>query len=146
MRREDMREGQRVRIAREIEIYPIGIFPAGLTGRIGIVEPDSLDVVTHVRLDKHVEALDDWSNELQVWRIEREDEGACTADNFELIETPNRYRVTVLEHVHHEFEVAAACEEDAIQEAHWQVTEHKSPLAGKEVVLVDVTEVEEVKR
>jgi hypothetical protein len=55
-----------------------------------------------------------------------------------------KYRVTVLEHINHNFVLDAACEEDAMQEARWRVVKGKAPLVGKEVVFVEVTEVEEV--
>jgi hypothetical protein len=75
--------GARVRLTRDIELYPIGIFPAGLTGVVTDVQPDSPDVIAQVKLDETFPELEEWDNCLQVSRVERSGEGACTTADFE---------------------------------------------------------------
>ena len=83
MNAHDFTVGQRVRIvAASIAIFDLGTFPAGLTGTVVAATPDAaaFEAVASVRLDKHFAELNDWQNELMVFRPE---DGECTAADFE---------------------------------------------------------------
>lgn len=60
--------GRRVRLLRAQEVYPTGIFEAGLTGTIASVQPDLIAV----KLDRYSEELDEWRNELHWYRDDLE--------------------------------------------------------------------------
>ena len=70
-----MTHGLRVRIARDLDISPTGIFPAGLTGRVVAVNPDEPllradgygRIFARVVLDHHFPELDEWENAIDVW-------------------------------------------------------------------------------
>jgi hypothetical protein len=59
-------EGSRVRLKREIENFPSGIFPAGLTGML-VKIGESGDY--WVKLDQHFPNLDAWGNHVQLWDL-----------------------------------------------------------------------------
>jgi hypothetical protein len=59
-----LREGSRVRLKRNVESFPSGIFPAGLTGTLVKIGTDG---DYWVRLDQHFPNLEAWNNELQLW-------------------------------------------------------------------------------
>lgn len=85
--------GARVRLTREVDIYPIDIFPAGLLGTVADVSRDR-QVVAMVRLDRHYDGLDEWQNALQVYADP--DESTCTPDAWEafapgLVREPVRF-------------------------------------------------------
>jgi hypothetical protein len=71
-------EGTRVRLKETIDIYPIGVFDAGLTGTVVYLDPTG---VSAVRLDTHFPALNEWDNELQIWR-----NGSDEGPTWELLE------------------------------------------------------------
>ena len=60
--------GRRVRLTRPQEVYPTGIFEAGLTGTVASVQPDLIAV----KLDRYREELDEWRNELHWYRDDLE--------------------------------------------------------------------------
>jgi hypothetical protein len=67
----------RVRLAREVDNYPTGVFPAGETGTVTRVDDDC----TWVRLDRAFPELVEWGNELQVMEHD--------ADSLTDISTPD---------------------------------------------------------
>lgn len=78
--------GDRVRVVSDIEIFPIGIFPCGVTGWVSNVDPNAEGLVAHVKLDTSFPSLETWDNELQVWRDNTVDSGcACTISMFEVL-------------------------------------------------------------
>ena len=78
--------GTRVRIVRDIELYPLNIYHPGMTGVISDeVMSGSGGVLRHVRLDKLCPELDEWDNQLQVNDPLREDAGVCTPDAWEVL-------------------------------------------------------------
>ena len=88
MEDQDMIEGLRVKIVEDIEIFPIGIFPVGLTGVVTERMDDPTDiqpsVLCLVKLDRHFDILNGWDNSLQVLYT-GEECGVCTPENFEPI-------------------------------------------------------------
>lgn len=84
MKPADLQDGQRVRIVRPIEIYPIAIFGPGLTGTVEDVDLTSRDVIAHVRLDNSFDGLAEWGNRLQVW-ADGSQGANCTPDAFEAL-------------------------------------------------------------
>lgn len=83
MTRSEFTVGARVKICRDVEIFPIGIFRAGLLGTVtdydSDVPPDwGWDLIGHVRLDEHRPELAAWDNNLQVWG----NDASCTLSNF----------------------------------------------------------------
>ena len=54
---------QRVRLATDFDLFPVGIFPAGLTGTVTSIDDNYLAMVT---LDQYFPALKEWDNALQV--------------------------------------------------------------------------------
>ena len=83
LRQDQVANGVRVRIVRTIEIFPIDIFPVGLTGTMVDVD-HTAQVIAHVQLDDRRACLNVWDNRLQVHV--NADEGAdCTLDAFEVI-------------------------------------------------------------
>lgn len=79
--------GDRVRTTDTIEIFPIDIFPAGLTGTVTEIDPDpDAGIVALVTLDEHHDGLTEWHNALQVWRDNGEGSD-CTIAKFERIES-----------------------------------------------------------
>lgn len=85
MKLSDMQEGARVRLAEVVELYPIGIFPVGLTGTVVATElhcPDRPSV--EVKLDQYHEDLAEWDNCLFVYGDGGEEsEDECTAAKWE---------------------------------------------------------------
>lgn len=81
----EMTEGRRVRLAKTVDIYPCGIFDAGITGTVvEVSEPDALgEILLHVRLDEHRKELNEWDNKLQVYHGVIEE---CTPGDFEPID------------------------------------------------------------
>jgi hypothetical protein len=75
--------GQRVRLIRDVEVYPIDIFRAGLTGTVTDFNP-GMRPIMHVKLDRHFGGLKDWDNELQVWP-DGHDGSNSTLDAFEKV-------------------------------------------------------------
>jgi hypothetical protein len=76
--------GQRVRSTGVIDIYPLNVWPVGTTGtvvEVGTCAP----LAMHVKLDDHFDVLDEWSNELQVWPIDRPEGGNCNVSHWEAI-------------------------------------------------------------
>lgn len=65
-------EGQRVRLAREIERYPHYVAPAGAEGTVTKNDKDLIAV----RLDDQLEGAEEWDNEVQWY------EGMYVNDNF----------------------------------------------------------------
>jgi len=52
-----MKIGDRVRIARTIDLYPLNVYPVGLTGTVcGTADH------MQVRLDQHFGELEEWGN------------------------------------------------------------------------------------
>ena len=74
------RAQDRVCLKHAVDIYPLGVFPAGLTGTVVDVDPTSI-VVFHVRLDQHFDCLNPWNNRLQIGRS-GSDEVAVTVDDL----------------------------------------------------------------
>jgi len=58
-----MKVGDKVEIIKLVENYPEVMIDPGPTGVITSIENDCY----WVRLDKHVPALDEWQNRLQIW-------------------------------------------------------------------------------
>lgn len=79
------RVGDRVRLRAEVDLFPTGVFPAGLLGCVSQYDERVRDVVMHVRLDQQFACLNEWANELQVWR-DGTDESVCTLGCFEIVE------------------------------------------------------------
>ena len=73
-----------VRIARDIELFPYGVLPAGLLGTVeltsgdGIIEPFCV-----VKLEREYPSLRYWENGLLVWVDET---AGITAADFEMVE------------------------------------------------------------
>jgi hypothetical protein len=80
---ENMTHGRRVRIARDIDVFNLGSFKAGETGTVNRIGEDTDEFPCTVKLDTHHRWLNEWDNELQVWRF---DDGEVTADLFEPVE------------------------------------------------------------
>jgi hypothetical protein len=70
--------GTRVVLVSDVEVYPLGIFRAGLTGTLTRVEPDCY----WVKLDQHQPTLDDWDNELQIWDYSPENDGLYHPETY----------------------------------------------------------------
>lgn len=87
MKPEEMIEGMRVRIVREVEIYPLGVFEVGLLGVVKeVYTPDprghwTQEIVCSVLLDEPRQELLSWDNCLQVYIPE--DCGGAIAEDFE---------------------------------------------------------------
>lgn len=81
MNQSDMIPGSRVRIVQDVELYPIGTYPAGLTGTVeaGTGDGDSAPFCD-VRLDRTFPELAEWDNCLRVWGPNVPE---CTAEDFE---------------------------------------------------------------
>ena len=69
--------GRRVRLLRIQEVYPTGIFEAGLIGTVASVQSDLIAV----KLDHYREELDDWHNELH-WYIDDLEPGQDLVKEF----------------------------------------------------------------
>lgn len=76
--------GQRVRLVRDVEIFPLNIYRTGATGTVVATSINSV-VIAEVRLDEHYPELDEWDNELQVCDPTRDDAGDCTPDAWEVV-------------------------------------------------------------
>lgn len=68
MNREQLKVGMKVRLIERVELYPLGIFDAGIKGTVASVSTDAYeeDVVAEVQMDETFEVLDEWDNCLQV--------------------------------------------------------------------------------
>ena len=75
----DMTNGLRVKIVRNVDIYPTGVFRAGLTGTVTDVD-DGCEIYCMVKMDRHFPELDEWDNALQV---ANNNAGICVAEDFE---------------------------------------------------------------
>lgn len=69
--------GRRIRMTVTKEVYPTGIFRAGLTGTIAIVD----QYIIAVEMDEHRDELDEWDNELH-WYIDDLEPGQVLVDEF----------------------------------------------------------------
>ena len=58
--------GERVELYREIDHYPLGIFPIGATGVVDEANDDAI----WIKMDRRFPELDDWQNRLQVWNTQ----------------------------------------------------------------------------
>jgi hypothetical protein len=72
--------GQRVRLVRDVDLFPATIVRAGVLGTV--VE---IDTYIAVRLDQRNVHLDEWDNCLQCFDAS-EDEYPCTVADFELVD------------------------------------------------------------
>ena len=79
----ELKQGMRVKLARDVEIYPIGIFTKGMAGIVETVDLTQPDVIAHVKLDAYDPELDDWDNCLQVGRPDRPNEFATYPADYE---------------------------------------------------------------
>jgi hypothetical protein len=105
MRLSHMVIGLGVRLRRDVELFPTGLFRAGLDGGV-VIEQDAHDLsrssiawsvsdgcwheigqpMVLVRLDEYCADLEEWENTLQVWSdCSEQDESDCTCDAFEAI-------------------------------------------------------------
>lgn len=66
--------GDRVRLNREVDLYPTILCPAGEVGTITSTDDEAIWVL----LDKHFAELNEWENEIQIYREYYED--ALTAE------------------------------------------------------------------
>jgi hypothetical protein len=84
MRFDDMVNGRRVRLARDIDLSQDGRYEAGLTGTVQDRDTD----IVWVKLDRHFKALDEWDNSITVWHPARLDTTlwGTTPDDFEPVE------------------------------------------------------------
>jgi len=55
--------GERVRLTKTVEVFPIGVFDPGLIGVIADITSNGI----WVKLDRHFPELEAWDNELQIW-------------------------------------------------------------------------------
>lgn len=81
--------GDRVRVIREIDLYPVGVFPVGLTGTVVTAcEKSDVPEIAWVRLDATYDVLAEWDNCLVVYPIEETADGVgeCLSDV-----TPNAF-------------------------------------------------------
>jgi len=85
MNASQFRPGARVALIADIAPYPLGAFPAGARGKVVHVEKMATPgcPIANVRMDDHFADLDDWDNELQVFRP---DDGEITPAAFRLVE------------------------------------------------------------
>jgi len=58
--------GTRVRTTADVENYPVIFMPAGATGRVTHIDEEYVCV----DMDKHFEELNEWQNELQIYKPE----------------------------------------------------------------------------
>lgn len=72
----DFQIGQRVRLVRDVELYPLGTFPAGLEGTISEIHPhaEPWEVLVEVKLDTYFDALDEWENNLHFFAVSMDNE------------------------------------------------------------------------
>lgn len=79
----EMLNGRRVRIFKDLGIFALGSFPAGLEGTIESANAIARcpDYLCLVKLDQHFPELNEWDNCLQVFF----DDAECTPEYFELI-------------------------------------------------------------
>lgn len=71
--------GDKVRLRTTVHIFPIGIYPAGLTGTIM-----EIDHFAMMQLDQYFPELKEWDNCLQVGLTES-DEATCFLADLEVI-------------------------------------------------------------
>lgn len=85
MKPDEFKVGQRVRVVTRIEIYPLGIYPVGLTGTVVRAEPycEMAPICAEVKLDGLHPELREWDGLLHVVDSDWE---ACTPDCWELVE------------------------------------------------------------
>lgn len=79
--------GAYVRVREDIDIWPLGLFPAGLLGEVtGSCLTNDDDQPIDITLTKTFEVLDEWDNALQVW-LDGTDQSVCTMSCFEVVAT-----------------------------------------------------------
>jgi len=66
----DFKVGDRVRLTQALDIFNLGCFSEGITGVVTYVNDEGLEIIGGVRLDVPHPDLDEWDNELQVFRPE----------------------------------------------------------------------------
>ena len=66
--------GDRVRLNRDVDIFPLIIMREGEVGTIASINDEAI----YVRMDKLYPELDEWDNALEIWREWHED--ALTAE------------------------------------------------------------------
>lgn len=60
----DLKVGDRVRLTDFVDNFPFVLATPGETGVVATIQED----YAFVKMDRHFKELDDWDNELQVWR------------------------------------------------------------------------------
>jgi hypothetical protein len=70
MKLSDLKAGMEVALSEDMAPYPVGVFPKGSLGTVTAVMPDAREdePIAYVRLHQHFAALDEWENELWIWR------------------------------------------------------------------------------
>lgn len=82
---DDFKIGDRVKLRHDLDVYPLGRFPAGAKGTVmREVTGEYADDCALVLMDDHFPDLDEWENLLQVGTVDC-DESPATVDDFELI-------------------------------------------------------------
>jgi hypothetical protein len=78
MKLSDLKVGMEVILLEDMTPYPTGVFPKGSTGAVTAVMPDASEdePIAYVWLHRHFEELDEWDNELWIYR----DGDAAVAD------------------------------------------------------------------
>lgn len=81
--------GKRVRLNRNLDLHPLGCFPAGLSGTITEVNLDAPAArpIAHVRFSVPIPPLAEWDNQLQLFRVHDRVSDA-TPECFDLVEVP----------------------------------------------------------
>ena len=72
--------GRRVALRHDVDIYPLGIFPAGLRGTVERYIPG---VGLYVHLDQYFPVLEEWSNRLELF--DWDDPDYPLTDTFDLL-------------------------------------------------------------
>ena len=70
--------GQRVTLVHEADRFPHALVPAGATGTVNHVDAGMIGV----RLDEHVEGLEEWENDLMFYAEQECAEGESLARAF----------------------------------------------------------------
>lgn len=72
----------RVRLISDVDLFPMGIFPAGVTGRV----TSNDGYIAMVTLDRYFPSLKEWDNALQVG-VGPDDphDFPCSSDDLEVI-------------------------------------------------------------
>lgn len=83
MQQASMSPRLRVRIARKIDMFPIGILDTGMLGTVVSFDGDGITApFCLVKLDQVVPALEPWDNHIQVWS---DTVPIVTAEDFEMV-------------------------------------------------------------